>query len=210
MKKYIITIIILACCISLYSQEKGRYRDPSDSRFVYMTSIGASSGVGNIELPDRTLSNRLYMIKINQLIDYQFNSNFFMGVSLGIDIWPRTAFIPIGLNLSTNFTRKRVAPHWFMNAGYSFKWYVEPKPENNTRVIHGAKPGPYVESGLGIKIQLAKKVTMFIMAEYKMQHSSIKYSVLEPNQPDNSEYFTNSEQKHHYHFVGAKIGVMYW
>lgn len=210
MKKHIISIIIIACGVSLFAQEKGKYKDPGDSRFVYMTSIGAMSGAGDIELPDRTLRNRLFQINVNQLIAYQFNPKFFMGVTLGMDIWPRTAFIPIGLNLSTNFIRYRVSPHWYLNAGYAFKWYMASKPETSTKVIHGDNPGPFIESGLGIKIEISKKVSMYIMAQYKMQHSSIKYSVEEPNEPDNSEYFTNRESNHHYHFAGVKIGVLYW
>ena len=78
-----------------------------------------------------------------------------------------------------------------------------------TRVIQGAKAGPVAETGLGVNIRLNEKVAILFMATYKMQYSSIKYSVLDPNEPDNSEYFTNSEKNNFYHFGGVKIGVLY-
>lgn len=209
MKKIIILVLCFACCFNTFAQEKGKYRDPKDSKFVFMTTIGYAGGAGRIKIPNRELPNKLFAIQVNELLAYQFNQNFFMGVNLGFDFWRYTAFVPIGLNLSVNMTRTKIAPHWFLNAGYSFKWYINQKPELVTKVIQGAKPGPYIESGLGINIKISDKVALLILATYKMQYSSIKYSVEEPDQPDNSEYFTNREQNYFYHFGGVKIGILY-
>lgn len=209
MKKTLLFTLLIICILSTSAQSRNKYKSPSDSRFVFMTSIGAGGGICDIKIPNRTLPNRLYSIRVDQLLAYQFNPNFFMGVTLGMDFWRTTAFIPIGLNLSVNFTKKRIAPHWYMNVGYSFKWYMNSKPENATRVIQGASTGAFAESGIGLKVGLTEKAAMFILADYKMQHSSVKYSVSEPDQPDNSQYFTNREEKHHYHFVGIKIGILY-
>ncbi|MBR4535870.1 MAG: hypothetical protein IKO62_04355 [Bacteroidales bacterium] len=209
MKKILITILCLSCLFCSFAQEKNKYHDRKDSKFVFMTTIGAAGGAGSIKIPNREIPNRLFAIQVNQLLAYQFNPNFFMGINLGIDFWRYTAFIPLTLNLSVNFTKTRISPHWFVNMGYSFKWYMNQKPELTTRVIQGAKPGPLVETGLGVNIKVSEKVSLLILATYKMQHSSIKYSVPVPDEPDNSEYFTNAEQNHHYHFGGVKFGILY-
>lgn len=209
MKKILIISLCLLCFTSGFSQTKENYKNPKDSKFVFMTSVGVYGGVGDFQIPNRTIKNRMFSVEASQLLAYQFNPYFFMGVNLGIDFWRYTAFIPIGLNLSVNFTKTKIAPHWYVNMGYSFKWYMNQTPEKNTRVIHGAATGPFVESGLGINVKVSEKVSLLILADYKMQHSSIKYSVLYPDEPDNSEYFTNSEKKNHYHFVGVKFGILY-
>ena len=209
MKKTLILILCLGCMLSSFAQEKTKFHDKKDSKFVFMTTIGAAGGAGSIKIPNREIQNRLFAIQVNQLLAYQFNPNFFMGVNLGIDFWRYTAFIPLTLNLSVNFTKTRVSPHWYANMGYSFKWYMNQKPELTTRVIQGAKAGPVVETGLGVNIKVSEKVSLLILATYKMQHSSIKYSIEIPDEPDNSEYFTNSEQNHHYHFGGVKFGILY-
>ncbi|MCQ2272301.1 MAG: hypothetical protein MJZ72_05890 [Bacteroidales bacterium] len=207
------TILIIGLCFIIFangfSQTRDNYKDPKDSKFVFMTTIGVAGGIGDIEIPNRTIKNRLFAIQVNQLLAYQFNQNFFMGVNLGMDFWRYTAFIPVSLNLSVNFTKTKIAPHWYANMGYSFKWYMNQTPEKNTKVIHGANPGPFVETGLGINIKVSEKVSLLILGTYKMQHSNIKYSVSDPNEPDNSEYFTNSEKEHHYHFAGVKFGILY-
>ncbi len=209
MKKILITIICLGCLLSSFAQEKEKFHDRKDSKFVFMTTIGAAGGAGKIIIPNRQIPNRLFAIQINQLLAYQFNPNFFMGVNLGIDFWQYTAFIPLTFNLSVNFTKTRISPHWYANMGYSFKWYMNQKPELTTKVIQGAKAGPVVETGLGVNIRVNEKVSLLILATYKMQHSSIKYSVQYPDEPDNSEYFTNEEKNKHYHFGGVKFGILY-
>lgn len=210
MKKLLLIFICLACLFSSFAQEeRNKFHNKKDSKFVFMTTIGAAGGAGSIKIPNRELPNRLFAIQVNQLLAYQFNPNFFMGVNLGIDFWRYTAFIPLTLNLSVNFTKTRVSPHWFVNMGYSFKWYMNQKPELTTRVIMGTKNGPVVETGLGVNIRVSEKVSLLILATYKMQHSNIQYSELKPDEPDNSEYFTNSEINHHFHFGGVKFGILY-
>lgn len=209
MKKTIIILLCLSCFFGSFAQERNKFKNPKESKFVFMTTLGVAGGAGNIQIPDRDIPNRLFAVQVNQLLAYQFNPYFFMGVNLGIDFWRYTAFIPLTLNLSVNFTKTKIKPHWYANMGYSFKWYMNQKPELTTRVIQGATAGPVVETGLGVNIKVSDKVSLLILATYKMQHSSIKYSILSPDEPDNSEYFTNETKNHHYHFGGVKFGILY-
>ncbi len=209
MKKVILILFCFCCVLGSYAQERVKSHDAKDHKFVFMSGIGVSGGAGDFKLPNRTLRNRLFSIQVNQLLAYQFNPNFFMGVNLGIDFWRHTAFIPVTFNLSVNITKTKIAPHWYANLGYSFKWYMNQKPEHATKVIHGAKSGPVAETGFGINIKLNEKVSILLLATYRMQYSSIKYSVLNPDEPDNSEYFTNTDKNNFYHFGGVKLGILY-
>ena len=177
--------------------------------FVYMTSMGYATGLGNIELPNKTVRNKNFNISVNQFLGYQFNNYFFMGLTAGFDFWRHTAFIPICLSLNVNMMETRIAPIFYLNGGYAFKWYVSSKPEVMDRVVHGTCAGPTGEAGLGIKISIRDKVTMQIAACYKNQYSDIRFTIPVEGEPDNSAYTTNSVQKVLYHFAGVRLSLKY-
>lgn len=181
------------------------------SHFVYMTTAGFNSGVGTLHFGTRKLQNKIPMFSVNQLVAYQFNPYVSLGIELGLDVWKRTAFIPLTANLTVEFLDRVATPLWYMNAGYAFKWYVSSQPEKMTYVIHGAKPGIHLNTGLGAKIQIKDQLHLFISADYKVQHTTIQYSVTAPNQVhDYSAITTNRTEKKFYHYIGVRIGFMYW
>lgn len=205
--KRIITIAILAVFTLKcgYAQPRGR---DHEKKFVFMTSLGFSAGVGNLKFEERHVPNTIPLYRIQQVLGYQFNNYFFMGIGGGVDIWRKTAFIPLYANFSVNFINKKISPHFYLNTGYSFKWYASQKPEDNTRVIHGSGTGLYGESGLGIQVKAWEKVSFIFTATYTMQQSKLKYSVPVPGE-DFSHYFANRSQNMLYHFIGLKIGILY-
>lgn len=209
--KNIRILILTFCTIALLGFE-GRAQSgmiTQERKFVYMTSLGYSFGVGEIELENKTVPNKNPSIQVNQLLGYQFCDNFYMGLGVGMDFWRHTAFVPVYWNFSVNMLKRNVSPMLYLNAGYSFKWYISSQPEAMTRVIHGTKTGPMVETGLGIRIKFNKKVSLNIAASYKFQHSAIRYSVIENGEPDFSLYSTNRIKNVFYHFAGIRLGIMY-
>jgi hypothetical protein len=181
------------------------------SHFLYQTGISVNTGVGEINFAGRHLKNKLFSFGVDQVIAYQFNPHFDLGVDLGLNIWKRTAFIPVGLHMAVDFMKTNVTPMWYLNGGYSFKWYVSSKPEKMTHVIYGAKPGWYINSGIGVKVQVRDQVYLSFAADYKMQYSSLQYYEDEHNTDfDYSSVTTNRIKNHFYHFVGVKIAVHYW
>ncbi len=210
MKRYtkIICLSIAFCSIIMlgFAQPRGTKQT---SKFVYQSSLSFASGVSNLNFEERSLQNRIPVFGIQQILAYQFNSYIFTGIGTGLDIWKHTAFIPLFANVSVNFTDKKIAPHWYANIGYSFKWYMSPEPESMTRVIQGSTPGLYGESGFGINVKLNDKVALLVLANYKMQNSKLKYSVAIPGEPDFSQYSTNRSKSFFYHFVGLKVAVLY-
>lgn len=182
-----------------------------NSHFEYQTSLSFNAGVGQLVFANRHLDNKIPNYCIDQVLEYQFNPYVALGVDLGVNVWKQTAFIPVALHLGVNCLDYTVAPHFYLNAGYSFKWYVSSKPEKMTRVIHGAKPGWYINSGLGVKVNLKPQLSLILAADYKMQYSTLQYSVPVPDADyDYSSVTTNRSQNMFYHFVGVKVGLLYW
>ncbi len=207
MKKSILIALIAIFCINAANAQNRR--PTPERKFVYMTSVGYATGLGQIELENKTVINKNFNVSVNQLLGYQFNPYFHMGIGMGFDFWHYTAFIPVYLNLTVNFLDRKISPVFYANMGYGFKWYISSVPEKMDRVIHGTKAGPMGEAGLGVKIRLTDRVTMMIAACYKNQYSDIRYSVLKPNEQDFSAYSTNSVQKVLYHFAGVRLGIQY-
>jgi hypothetical protein len=178
------------------------------SKFVYATHFGFSTGIGTLAFDERHWDNSLNLFKIQQFLAYQFNNYITFGISGGIDIWKKTAFIPLSLSLNVNFIDRKLVPFWFLNTGYSFKWYGSQRPDAMQRVIYGSTAGLYGETGIGMKINMNEKIAFLISANYTVQQSSIKYS-REGTEGSFSLLYTNSQQRMLYHFLGLKLGILY-
>ena len=211
MKRTLIILIAVLFCISSYAQR----RPTPDRKFIYMTSVGYATGLGQIHLLNndgnelKTVQNRNFDITIDQQLGYQFNPYFQMSLGAGFEFWKHTAFIPVYLNFTVNFTDTKFEPLFYLNAGYAFKWYVSSVPEKMDRVVHGTKTGPMGESGIGLRINLNERVSLVLAACYKVQYTDIRYTISEPNGQDFSAYSTNARQNAFYHFAGIRLGVQY-
>jgi hypothetical protein len=206
MKKTILVLASVIICFSGYTQNR---RPTPERKFIYMTSFGYATGLGQIELENKTVQNRNFNVSVNQLLGYQFNPYFQMGLGAGFDIWKHTAFIPVYLNLTVNFTDTKIEPLFYLNLGYSFKWYVSSVPEPMDRVVHGTKSGPTGESGIGMRINLNEKLSIVLAACYKAQYTDIRYTILKPDEQDHSAFSTNSRKDVLYHFAGVRLGFQF-
>ncbi len=214
MKKHL--FLILGILLMLSTAQAQRSKGHQVSRFTFMTSAGYANGVGTIHLKDSTgslvqsVNNNIPNFQIHQLIAYQFDNIFTMGIETGFDIWRRTAFIPIYLNLSVNMTNAtRVAPMTFLNLGWGFKWYGQTQPEATDKVVHGTSWGPSGEFGLGMRVRFTDKLSLVIAGVYKMQYSKTGFSIVKPGEVDYSDLYPNTYQNTFYHFAGVKIGIAY-
>ena len=206
MKKTLIFLTAMLLCTSMYAQHR---RPTPERKFIYMTSVGYATGLGQIVLEQQTIQNKNFDISVNQLLGYQFNPYFQLGLGAGFDFWKHTAFIPIYLNLTVNFTNTKFVPLFYTNLGYSFKWYVSSVPEKMDRVVHGTKTGPMGEAGIGMRINLNDKLSLVLAACYKTQYTDIRYTILQPDEPDFSAYSTNNAKNIFYHFAGVRLGLQY-
>ena len=205
-KKTLIMAICLLFCLNGFTQNR---RPTPQKRFIYMTSVGYATGLGQIVLEQQTVQNQNFDFSVNQLLGYQFNPYFQMGLGAGFDFWRHTAFIPIYLNFTVNFTDTKFVPVFYANMGYSFKWYVSSIPEKMTHVVHGTATGPMGEGGLGLRINLNERLSLLLAACYKVQYNDIRYTILQPGEQDFSAYSTNSRKNVLYHFAGVRLGIQY-
>lgn len=203
------TLIAITAVLLISTAHAQNRRHAPERKFVYMTSIGYATGLGQIELENKTVANKTFDVSVNQLLGYQFNPYFQIGLGFGFDFWRHTAFIPAYLNVTVNFIDRKITPLFYLNAGYGFKWYMSSTPEVMDRVIHGTSTGPMGEAGLGMKIRINDYVSMVIAGCYKNQYSDIRYTILKPNEPDQSAYSTNLVKKALYHFAGVRVGVQF-
>lgn len=209
MKLKIIILPFLFLCLiegQLFGQS---VKANQTKKFVYQTSVGFGVCVGNIKYSNTTTQYNTASLKIQQLLAYQFNSYIYMGVGAGVDIWKKSAFIPLFGNISVNFMNKNIAPHWYLNAGYAFKWHVSSEPNPQTGILHATMPGPYGESGMGIKLKFNDRFSFIFTVNYNIYYSQINYSVTLPNQEDFSDIVTNRYRKTLYHFAGLKLSFLY-
>ena len=206
MKKTLIILTAMLLCATTYAQNR---RPTPEKKFIYMTSVGYATGLGQIVLEQQTVQNRNFDISVNQLLGYQFNPYFHLGLGAGFDFWKHTAFIPIYLNITVNFTKTKFVPLFYTNLGYSFKWYLSSVPEKMDRVVHGTKTGPMGEAGIGMRINLNEKLSLILAACYKTQYTDIRYTILQPDEPDFSAYSTNNAKNIFYHFAGVRLGLQY-
>ncbi|MCQ2285981.1 MAG: hypothetical protein MJZ76_03780 [Bacteroidales bacterium] len=210
----LLVLVILFVMPKSFSQKRP-YAKKDDSHFVFETSVGLLAGMGNIvfnkEEGKRSLpNNKNFVVDVHQLIGYQFNPYVTLGVGAGVDVWKRTAFIPIFGNISVNMLDLDYSPYWYANAGYAFKWYVTSQPEKITKVIYGANPGFQAETGLGLRIKMKDTFTILLLAHYKLQQSSIHYSVDVEGETHYPSLTTNRSENMLYHYVGLKIGFLYF
>lgn len=216
MKHLFIPVILIICfVIPQHGTAQQSYRKKDESHFVFMTSAGLLGGVGNLVFGEegvkRSLpNNKNFVVSVQQLLAYQFNPYVTLGVGSGVEVWKRTAFIPVFANISVNMLDKSFAPHWYANIGYAFKWYVTSQPEKITKVIHGATPGLHAESGFGLRIKMKDTFSILLIAHYKLQQSQILYSVDVPGESHYPSLTTNRSQNMLYHYIGLKIGFLYF
>ncbi len=201
-----ILVVGLLIPVSLFSQ-KSKFKD--DSKFVYVSNVSFSSGVGPLNFDGREMSNNLPNFGVQQVIAYQFNAHFFMGIGAGVSAWKKSTQIPLFLNMSVSFIDRKVSPHWNLNLGYSFKWYTDSRPDLQNRLRHAATPGLYGESGLGVKFNANDKVSLLLLVNYSLQQSTIEYTKNDGNSIDMSHQFTNASAFMLYHFVGVKFAIQY-
>lgn len=203
-------VVFVACMMPQNGVAQQDKIKKKENHFIYTTSAALLGGMGNLVFDEgrRSLpNNKSFVVDVHQVLAYQFNPYFTLGLGVGVDVWRYTAFIPLYAHMNVNFINKPVTPHFYLNAGYAFKWYVSEKPEKGTKVIHGNRPGLQGETGIGVKIKMKENLAFYLLAHYKLQQSVIRFSDETNTAPGLT---TNKSENMLYHFVGLKVAVSYF
>lgn len=210
MRNRIIVFVLCLFCISsgnstLKAQQIVNYKERG---VIYISTFGFVNGFNEIKYTDgrSALLNNTTAVSAHQMVGYQFNPYFSLGMGVGFEKWKYTSFIPLYADLRVNLLPGQFSPFLSVNFGYSSKWYESPIPDNQHQVIDGATEGIYFSGGLGLKVMFSESAAGIISFEYKMQESSIKWS-------DNLNLYptltTNQESRVIYQFLGVRAGIMF-
>ena len=79
-------LMICAACVLMFGTAQAQWKAQQEKKFIYMTGLGYATGFGHIDLPDddgdifKTVYNKNRNLQVNQLLAYQFNNYFYMGI----------------------------------------------------------------------------------------------------------------------------------
>jgi len=156
-------------------------------------------------------------IAISQFFGYQFNEYLALGAGISVDYWTtKSGFIPLYVDFRVNMTDKKIAPHWYINAGYAPRFYVTGVPDKiatgtgaKMYGIHGYTSGWLGETGFGIKASISNSASLLVSISGKAQASALAYySGVEPPlllKP----LIVNTNSHSVYIFVGLKAGIAF-
>jgi len=207
--RIIIFILFLFCISSGNSTLKAQQIDNFKERgVIYISTFGFVNGFNEIKYADnqRSLTNNITSVSVHQMVGYQFNRYFSLGMGVGFEKWKYTSFIPLYADLRVNILPGQFSPFLSVNFGYSSKWYESPIPDNQHQVIDGATEGIYFSGGLGLKVMFSESAAGIISFEYKLQESSIKWSDKVNLYP---ALTTNQEDRVIYQFIGVRAGILF-
>ncbi len=207
LKKYTILVFVIMMGFSANMQAQ-QMDDFKERGVIYISSFSFANGFNEISYAENTtMTNLNTAVSLHQVVGYQFNPYFSLGMGVGFEKWKRTSFIPLYADLRANLLYGRYSPFISADFGYSSKWYESPIPDPKNLVIEGATEGLFFAGGLGLKVMFSKSAAGVISFEYKLQESSLKWS-----DDLNFEFktlTTNQETRVLYQFVGVRVGVLF-
>lgn len=207
LKKYTILVFVIMMGFSA-SMQAQQMDDFKERGVIYISSFSFANGFNEISYAENTtMTNLNTAVSLHQVVGYQFNPYFSLGMGVGFEKWKRTSFIPLYADLRANLLYGRYSPFISADFGYSSKWYESPIPDPKNLVIEGATEGLFFAGGLGLKVMFSKSAAGVISFEYKLQESSLKWS-----DDLNFEFktlTTNQETRVLYQFVGVRVGVLF-
>ncbi len=158
---------------------------------MFVTSLGFSHGFVRIPYTPRgeetstepeILKAGLPAVSISQFMGYQFNPYLCLGIGVGFDYWTvKNAYVPIYVDFRVNMMKTKFAPVWYINLGYSNRWFISSKPYKSTTgngsdyIIHGSKSGLMGETGFGVKVNVKYSTALNVFVFAKFQESALRY-----------------------------------
>ncbi|MCL2132443.1 MAG: hypothetical protein FWH36_08370 [Lentimicrobiaceae bacterium] len=157
-------------------------------------------------------------IAVSQFFGFQFNPYLALGVGVNFEYWTTktgTGFVPIYVDFRVNMTDQKIAPHWYLNAGYATCWHIDSRPyaistgAGRMLGIHGYTAGPMAETGFGLKASINSNSAFLVTVAGKVQESSLRY-YSGPELPQGTKpSLVNTNSHGLYISVGLKAGIVF-
>lgn len=129
---------------------------------------------------------------------YQFNPYIFLGMGFGLDYHAagKHLFIPLFVDLRTNFSDTNITPFWGTKAGYSI---------GSKNAYNKVSTGAYFNPTFGVRFILNRQSTMNIAFGYNLQQQIVKKDIY-----CNDNFFIYTGVYHHRllrHALSLCLGV---
>lgn len=221
---YIFPILLFTIVFSIFTMDTKAQANFGRKEYgpTFITSPTFLNGIYKVNYPyyetTKDIQNKIPIVGISQFMGYQFSPYFMLGLGVEFDYWtkPRNIFVPIYLDLRVNMMSGDFAPHWYLNVGYGSRWSVDSKTvsaygiNSKTYVVHGAKSGIMLESGLGIKANVGYSNALILTFTAKAQESALKYhDPATDSGGTQDKYFANTYAPNWYIFLGVKAGIVF-
>ena len=155
-------------------------------------------------------------LMVSQFLGFQFNPYLALGAGINFEYWTtNTGFVPLYVDFRVNMTDKKVAPHWYINAGYAVRWNIDSKPKNvktgngSMYGLHGHTSGWTGETGIGIKASVNWASALLITLSAKAQESSFGYYIGPELTQGTKPLLVNTPSHGVYIFMGLKASIVF-
>lgn len=110
-------------------------------------------------------------LSVNVVNSFQFNPCLGTGLGFGLDLHGDITTLPVYASLKGVFTKKKVTPYYFLNAGYAFAWASE---NHNAIEFDKVKGGWLLQPGFGYQFNMAQSA-LLIGLGYRVQKMTLDY-----------------------------------
>lgn len=177
------TVVVLSMeDISKIRKERGSSRMGSAKDTVFkakgfltVVELGYAKGTGTISTRIGSFKNtqQAYCLSISH--GYLVAPTFYIGLGAGYDRYEFFKFVPLFLDLRSDFFRERWRPLFRLKMGHSFGW------RDNDSASDWA--GFMVQADLGVKLMLSHSRALHVSLGLKSQQVKVTYSIFRNNAP---------------------------
>jgi hypothetical protein len=219
---YLLILLLVIPSVSAQQRKTMQTRGP-----MFITNVSFLQGISRLpynmkqgeegQIKNYKKTNNISLINVSQFMGFQLSPYFALGLGVGFEYWTvKNAFVPIYADLRFNMINGRIAPHAYLNLGYSNRWHIDSKPykvstgNSNEYIIHGATSGIMGELGMGIKASIGHSSAIIITLSAKVQESAFRY-YSGYNTPSQSmkPLLVNTNSNGMYLFLGIKTGFVF-
>jgi len=177
-------------------------REPTDKRtrnakdsifkakgFVTVAELSYSYGTGSVSTRIGSLQNQMRGYNLSISRGYLIAPTFYMGLGAGYNYYEDIKFLPVFLDLRSDFFRERLRPMFALRMGHSFGW-----KDNQNGVDWG---GFMIQANLGMKLMLSYSRSVHLSIGIKSQQVKVPYFLVRSN----GTLLPTSEKVGHQFFV---------
>jgi hypothetical protein len=141
--------------------------------FMKIAEFSYVIGTGSINTRIGTYKNSLRAYCLSFSYGYLIVPNFYAGLGVGYDRYERASFLPLFLDLRTDFIKSKLRPLLALRMGHSFGW-----AENQSGSNWG---GFVIQANVGTRLMLDYAKSVHFSIGIKSQQVLVKYFIFRTN-----------------------------